>query len=67
MVFGLVLLSTGSLAGCAEIQQAAENAARCSGNHGWRKRSMAVGISSVGCFLLGMKRNKPSDKRLPYR
>lgn len=32
MVFGLVLLSAGSLAGCPEIQQAAENAARSSGN-----------------------------------
>ena len=53
MVFGLVLLSTGSLAGCAEIQQAAENAARGSGNQRLAKTIHGGGNLIGGLLPIG--------------
>ena len=61
-VVGLVLLATTGLTGCAEIQKAAEGAARSSGNERWRRRSIC-GTSSAGCYPSDTKKNKPSDKR----
>ena len=49
LVFGVVLLSTGSLARCAEIQQAPENAARGSGN-----QRLAQTIHSGGNLIGGL-------------
>ncbi len=49
IVFGLVLLSTGGLTGCQEMQQVAENAARGSGNE-----RLAKTIHGGGNFIGGL-------------
>ena len=58
MVFGLVLVSTGSLAGCAEIQQAAENAARGSGNQRLAKTIHEIGHVTQKHILDVIQRSK---------
>jgi predicted Zn-dependent protease len=49
IVFGLVFLSSGSLTGCSDIQQVAENAARGSGN-----QRLAKTIHGGGNFIGGL-------------
>jgi len=53
IVFGLVFLSTGSLTGCQEIQQVAENAARRSGDERLAKTIRGGGNLIGGLLPIG--------------
>jgi beta-barrel assembly-enhancing protease len=53
LAFGLALLSTACLTGCAEIQQAAENAARSSGNERLAKTIHGGGNLIGGLLPIG--------------